>query len=113
MTPLLIGKDLTGWKGVTENQTVIDGPIRCKKGKGGVLFSEGEYADFQVALEFKMPLTGNGNNGLGLRYPGTGDGAYSGMRELQVLNEDYKGIDARQAHGSAYGMVAAARGFQR
>ena len=38
------------------------------------------------------------------------------MCELQVLDDNYekvKGkIDPRQAHGSAYGMVAAARGYQ-
>jgi hypothetical protein len=32
---------------------------------------------------------------------------------LQVLDDAYKGIDPRQAHGSAYGMVAAHRGYQR
>jgi hypothetical protein len=35
------------------------------------------------------------------------------MCELQVLDDSYKGIDPRQAHGSAYGMVAAHRGYQR
>ncbi len=35
------------------------------------------------------------------------------MCELQVLDDAYKGIDPRQYHGSAYGMVAAARGYQR
>jgi hypothetical protein len=38
------------------------------------------------------------------------------MTELQVLDtehEMYKTIDARQAHGSAYGMVAAHRGYLR
>ncbi|MEO2088469.1 MAG: DUF1080 domain-containing protein, partial [Gemmataceae bacterium] len=76
-------------------------------------YTTDEYADFQVALEIKFPA-GNGNNGLGIRYPGgKGDGAYIGMCELQVLNDDYKGIDPRQAHGSAYGMAAAARGYQR
>jgi hypothetical protein len=113
LKPIFNGKDFAGWKGATDNYEAVEGAIKCKKGKGGVLFTEAEYADFQVALEFKMPLTGNGNNGLGIRYPGTGDGAYTGMCELQVLNEDYKGIDPRQAHGSAYGMVAAARGYQR
>ena len=38
------------------------------------------------------------------------------MCELQILDDNYektKGpIDPRQAHGSAYGMVAAARGYQ-
>ena len=110
-TPILNGKDFTGWKGATDNYELVEGAVRCKKGKGGALFTEAEYADFQVALEFKVPK--NGNNGLGIRYPGTGDGAYTGMCELQVLDDDYKGIDPRQAHGSAYGMVAAARGYQR
>ncbi len=34
------------------------------------------------------------------------------MTELQVLDTDdpkYAGLDPRQAHGSAYGMIAAAR----
>ena len=40
------------------------------------------------------------------------------MCECQVLDDNYETatgdkIDPRQAHGSAYGMVAAKRGFQR
>ena len=40
------------------------------------------------------------------------------MCECQVLDDNYEEatgqkIDPRQAHGSAYGMVAAARGYQR
>jgi hypothetical protein len=45
-----------------------------------------------------------------------GDGAYIGFCELQVLDdghEKYKTIDPRQAHGSAYGMVPAKRGYLR
>jgi hypothetical protein len=105
------GKDFDGWQGATDSYEVVDGALRCKKGKGGVLFTKDEYADFQVALEIKLPP--RGNNGLGIRYPGKGDGAYSGMCELQVLADDYGDIDPRQAHGSAYGMAAAARGYQR
>lgn len=106
------GKDFDGWQGATANYEVVDGAVRCKKGKGGVLYTTDEYADFQVALEFKLPK--NGNNGLAIRYPGgTGDGAYIGMTELQVLDDDYKGIIPSQAHGSAYKMAAAARGYQR
>ena len=105
------GKDFDGWDGPVENYEVVDESIVCKKGKGGAIFTKAEYADFQVALEFKLPP--NGNNGLGIRYPGKGDGAYAGMTELQVLDDAYKGIDPRQAHGSAYGMAAAARGYQR
>jgi hypothetical protein len=106
------GTDFTGWQGATENYEVTDGAVRCQKGKGGVLYTKDEYADFQVALEFKLPK--NGNNGLAIRYPGgSGDGAYIGMTELQVLDDDYKGIIPSQAHGSAYKMAAAARGYQR
>ena len=38
------------------------------------------------------------------------------MTELQILDDahpSYAKIDKRQAHGSAYGMVAAHRGYQR
>ncbi len=106
------GKDFTGWQGATDNYEVVDGAVRCQKDKGGVLYTKDEYADFQVQLEFKLPK--NGNNGLAIRYPGgKGDGAYIGMTELQVLDDDYKGIVPSQAHGSAYKMAAAARGYQR
>jgi hypothetical protein len=68
-----------------------------------------------VRTEIKLPP--GGNNGLAIRYPGRGDTAYDGMCELQVLDDNYEQatgqkIDARQAHGSAYGMVPAARGYQ-
>ncbi len=110
---LFNGKDLTGWQGGLDNYEVADGAVRCKKGKGDVLYTTDEYADFQVQMEIKFPK-GNGNNGLAIRYPGgKGDAAYIGMTELQVLNDDYAKIDPRQAHGSAYGMAAAARGYQR
>lgn len=111
---LFDGKTLTGWKGATENYEVVDGAIQCKKGHGGVLHTEEQYKDFVVRLEFQVPP--GGNNGLAIRYPGQGDTAYVGMCELQVLDNDsdkYKKLDARQYHGSAYGMAAAARGYTR
>jgi len=113
-TTLFNGQDLSGWAGSADNYEVADGAIRCKPGKGGVLHTKDEYSDFKVSLEFKVPA--GGNNGLAIRYPGQGDTAYVGMCELQVLdNEDprYAKLDKRQYHGSAYGMAAAARGYQR
>lgn len=113
-TPLFDGKTLNGWAGATENYEVTNGVIRCKPEKGGVLHTKDEYGDFVVRLEYKVPP--GGNNGLAIRYPGQGDTAYVGMCELQVLDSDhpkYATLDARQYHGSAYGMAAAARGFQR
>ncbi len=109
------GRDFSGWAGPTNNYEVVDGAIQCRPRKGGTIYTTGEYADFMARMEFKL-LPG-GNNGLAIRYPGQGDVAYSGMCEIQVLDDNYEKatgekIDPRQAHGSAYGMVAAARGYQ-
>ena len=114
-TSLFNGKDLSGWSGEADNYEVSGGAIRCKPGKGGVLHTKDEYSDFVARLEFKLPP--GGNNGLAIRYPGGKvDTAYFGMCELQVLDTEHKNyasLDPRQAHGSAYGMAAAARGYQR
>jgi len=113
-TTLFDGQSLAGWQGAVENYEVVDGAILCKAGKGGNLLTKEEYGDFVARLEFKVPP--GGNNGLAIRCPLEGNAAYSSMTELQVLDDNYekvKGkIDPRQAHGSAYGMVAAARGYQ-
>ncbi|MBL8809997.1 MAG: DUF1080 domain-containing protein [Planctomycetaceae bacterium] len=108
------GKDLTGWGGASDNYEVVDGAIRCKEGKGGILHTKDEYANFVVRLEFKLPPSGN--NGLAIRTDGTGDPAYAAMCELQVLDSEhanYAKLDPRQYHGSAYGMIPAKRGFLR
>ncbi len=114
--PLFNGENLDGWQGATDNYEVANGAIRCKKGKGGNLFTKEEYGDFAVRLEFKLPPAGN--NGLAIRYPGKGNPAYDGMTELQVLDSEHKryaNLDklGRQYHGSAYGMIPAERGFLR
>lgn len=110
------GKDFTGWAGPVDNYEVRDGAIACKAGKGGTIYVNDEYADFVARLEFNLPK--GGNNGLAIRYPGTGDTAYVGMCELQVLDDHYEQatgskLDPRQVHGSVYGMIPAQRGYQR
>ncbi|MBI5772359.1 MAG: DUF1080 domain-containing protein [Verrucomicrobia bacterium] len=108
------GKDFTGWAGPVENYEIVDGAVVCLPHKGGTIHTKDEFSDFVARVEFKLPP--GGNNGLALRYPGDGDTAYVGMCELQVLDdghEKYKKLDPRQAHGSAYGMVAAHRGYLR
>ena len=108
-------QDLTGWAGPIENYEVKDGVLRCKPNEGGTIYFNKELTDFMARVEFKLPA--GGNNGLAIRYPGKGDTAYDGMCELQILDDGHqqyaKSLDARQAHGSAYGMVAAARGYLR
>ena len=123
---LFNGNDLAGWKGATGNYTVSEGAIQCMQGKGGVLYTEKSYGDFVFRFDFQLPPAGN--NGIAIRYPSVeeieqlpkdlrhGDAAYVGMTELQVLDDghpNYKTIDPRQAHGSAYGMAAAKRGYLR
>jgi hypothetical protein len=114
--PIFNGKNFDGWAGETDCMKVVDGAIVWQKDKGGTPYTKAEYTNFIVRLEFKLPP--GGNNGLAIRYPGHGDTAYVGMCESQVLDDNYEKatgdkIDPRQAHGSAYGMVAAARGYQR
>jgi hypothetical protein len=106
--------NLDGWKGPLSNYEVKDGAISCLKGKGGTIYTERKFTDFSVKLEFKLPA--GGNNGLAIRYPGKGNAAYHGMCELQVLDNThprYAKLDPRQFHGSAYGIVAAKKGFLR
>ncbi len=108
------GTDMTGWAGPVDVVKVENGAMVWQEKKGGTPYWNTSLSDFQARVEFKLPP--GGNNGLAIRYPGTGNTAYDGMCELQVLDDNYekvKGkIDSRQAHGSAYGMVAAARGYQ-
>ncbi len=114
LTPIFNGQTLKGWAGPIENYEVVDGAIVCKPGKGGAIYFDKEYGNFVARVEFKLPP--GGNNGLAIRYPGTGDPAYAGMCELQVLDDTdakYSKLDPRQAHGSAYGMVPSHRGFLR
>ncbi|MEE2934683.1 MAG: DUF1080 domain-containing protein [Planctomycetota bacterium] len=111
---LFNGNDLTGWQGSVDNYEAVDGLIRCKKGKGGMLLTKDEYANFILRFDFRLPP--GGNNGLAIRSPGTGDPAYAAMCELQILDSEhpkYAKLDDRQYHGSAYGMAAATRGFLR
>jgi Domain of Unknown Function (DUF1080) len=108
------GKSTEGWAGPIDNYEIVDGSLRCKTGKGGTIYYNKELGDFVARVEFRLPP--GGNNGLAIRYPGKGDTAYAGMTELQVLDDTatkYAKLDPRQAHGSAYGMVAAKRGYLR
>ena len=93
---------------------MIDGAIVCKPKKGGNIFTKAEYGDHVVRLEYKLPP--GGNNGLAIRYPGSGHVATQAMCELQILDDTdpkYAKLDPRQYNGSAYGMVPAHRGYLR
>ncbi len=109
------GKDFTGWEGPLENYEVVDGAIVCKPKKGGNIYTTAEFADHVIRLEYKLPA--GGNNGLAIRYPGKGvHAATEALCELQILDDThpkYAKLDPRQFNCSAYGMVAAHRGYLR
>lgn len=113
--PVFNGTDFTGWAGPLENYEVADRAIVCRPKKGGNVYTAAEYGDFAARLEYRVPP--GGNNGLAVRYPGgTKHAATEAMCELQILDDDhprYAKLDPRQFNGSAYGMVAAHRGYAR
>ena len=101
---LFNGKDLSGWTGA--GYVVEDGAIVCTP-EGKNLVTEQTFSNYIFEFDFKLPP--GGNNGLGIHYPGTGDGAYTGM-EIQILdNTDPKYGDLKdyQFHGSLYTLAAA------
>ena len=110
---LFNGRNLEGWKlvgGVGPGYVVEGGRIVCPPDGGGNLFTEKEYANFVLRLEFK--LSEGGNNGVGLRAPYEGDAAYQGM-EIQVLDDPaprYKDIKPAQHCGSIYDVFPARQG---
>jgi len=112
-TSLFDGETLNGWTLVNKNgpgYAVKNGVIACERGGGGNLFTEKEYSDFILRVEFK--LEPGSNNGIGIRAPLEGDAAYMGM-EIQVLDDtaaQYATLQPWQYHGSVYGVVPAKRG---
>src|SRR5579884_233510 len=89
--PIFNGKDLGGWvygkKAGGENRTgagyaVENGTVFCTPKDGGALYTEKEYGDFVLRLEFK--LAPNAISGIALRAPLEGDSAYVGL-DIQVL----------------------------
>ena len=109
---LFNGTNFDGWAGPLDHYAIESGAMVCKPEQGGTIYFNEEFTDFIVRLEFKLPPAGN--NGLAIRYPGNGDTAYDGMCELQVLDSEHPnhaGLDPRQYHGSAYGMIPAHRGY--
>ncbi|MGB2429461.1 MAG: 3-keto-disaccharide hydrolase [Akkermansiaceae bacterium] len=107
------GEDLGEWQAsVPAGCEIKNGAVYVSKGQ--LIYRKQKYADFKLAFEFQLPA--GGNNGLLVRYPGEGDGAYVGMCELQILDntaKQHENLDARQFHGSAYGIAPAHRGYLR
>lgn len=111
---LFNGKDLAGWGGPVDAFEVKDGALVCRPDEGGTLYTRKRYADFILRFEFQLPAQGQA--GIALRYPGSGNPAYVGMCQIQIRDESAEAaakLDPRQRNGAAYGLVAAKAGSLR
>jgi hypothetical protein len=108
--PIFNGKDLTGWTGLKDGYKVEDGRLVCLKETVGNIYTEKDYADFVLRLEFK--LTPGANNGVGIRTPNGKQASVYGM-EIQILDDtasQYKTLKPYQACGGIYNCVAPEQG---
>ena len=113
--PVFNGKDWTGWAGPVDNYEIVDGAHRVQAGEGGTIFTKtgirrlrrapGVQAPAGRQQRAGHPLSGRGRHGL-RRHVRDPDAGQRGRRQ-------YATLDPRQYHGSAYGMVPAARGYLR
>lgn len=111
---LFDGKSLAGWRGQVEDYEAADGILVCKKGAHGNLYTDREYSDFILRLEYR--LEPGGNNGIGIRAPlGDDPPGVTGL-EIQILDDSfskYQSLKPVQYNGSVYGAVPARRGHAK
>ena len=111
--PLFNSRDLEGWKihGDKESYFVKEGILGFKaEGKGGHLYTEEDYTDFRLRLDFRSSKMAN--SGVFLRAARDGSNpAYSGC-ELQILDDfnwekvTNSTLRPYQFTGGLYGAVA-------
>jgi len=109
-TSLFNGKDLSGWQGMggsTSNWSAKEGILSCT-GKSGSqwIATKEEFSDFDLRLEFKIPV--NGNSGIFIRAPQKGAPWVAGM-EIQVLDDygsKWKNLKPAQFTGAIYAVCA-------
>jgi hypothetical protein len=113
---LFDGKSLDGWTLVDkrgDGYGVKGGVIYCARGGGGNLFTQREFADFVLRVDFK--LDEGSNNGIGIRAPLEGRASTLGM-EIQILEEraalagKLGNLRDTQFHGSIYDVIPAKKG---
>lgn len=92
---------------------VEDDVLHGSEPRGTWLVCEKTYGDFILECDFKLPP--QGNSGIGLRFPDSGDPAYAGL-ELQVVDPRYYGdheVGADQLTGAFYNAVAPTKQLYR
>ena len=107
------GHNLDGWHGATDGYFAKDCMLISKKESGGNLFTNKNYKNFVLRLDFK--LEPGANNGIGFHVPkdlNKKSPAFAG-KEIQILDDTakkYAKLQNYQYHGSLYGTAPAKRG---
>jgi len=106
---LFDGKTLNGWlaangKPPTQGWDVVDGAIHHRKGRGGHLLSERQFADFELRFEWKIAQ--GGNSGVKYRTARTPRGLYG--CEYQLLDDPNhpNGKNPKTRLGALYDLYA-------
>jgi hypothetical protein len=103
--PLFNGKDMTGWKTVGEPRwSWVDGRLRGSAARGnnvGYLITEADYEDFELELEYRLPV--GANSGLFLRAVVDTAVFGTGQMEVQLIDDEgFPGQTPIQTTGSLY-----------
>ena len=101
----LKGYNQTGFP--TKDWTIVDGNLKTIPGHGVDLISEEVYKNFELELEWRVPVSGNS----GIFYFATEDGDYiwQSAPEMQILDDSThtEGKSTLTSAGSLYGLIAA------
>ncbi|MFW6163799.1 MAG: family 16 glycoside hydrolase, partial [Planctomycetota bacterium] len=108
--PLFNGKDLSGWTGDTEAWAVERGTLTARGGNKGYLWAEGDYGDFVLELDFRLPK--GGNSGIFLRTANPRDPVKTGL-EVQLVDPTGQKLEPRYTSGALYGCHAPSRDATR
>jgi peptidylprolyl isomerase len=112
------GKDLSGWDvqhGKLSAWKANGDLLSCVASGGGWLRTDKLYSDFVLKLKYRIPK--DGNSGVGLRFPPTGDPAHEGM-EIQILDDNAEvyqkmNLVPAQHTGGVYYQAAAKQGVAK
>jgi len=103
---LFNGKDLTGWKGGTGWKLDQDSLALLDPGKGGMIWADEQYGDFDLKVEYKFDAKDT-NSGVFFRTANKGDCVQTGF-EMQVLS-DTGGQPGKYSNGALYDAAPATR----
>jgi hypothetical protein len=107
-TSIFDGKTLNGWKMAGDGRFVIlesDSALQSEKGGGLLWYSEKEYKNFILKLEWKVSDEGD-NSGVFVRFPDPDDNQNIAVREGYEVQIDDKAGDPIHQTGAIYDFAA-------